>query len=393
MPAVTQARDRLLARVATLRERDVGLVEARLGREDRLRPAPSPSRGRRPRSGRARAPRSQQCLAPLSPVPRPRPGSRRADPRPRRRRPSRRAPRARSRTSRRTGTGAASPGRPRPARARSATGSPPAPRRHTRSGAISRPFGVSSSAGRVAGGTSFESIRWRSPPHPGPRPGRRNEAGPLRGPKRSHPRSLGSAPVPVEGRGEVRRGRLDPARLPPGAVPDREMARAPRRLGAGGRPRRRGGSLFGRGREAVTLTGSSCSSCRPARSPSTSTASPAGAASTRRSRASTGASSRSSPGRGRPAASWSRTPSRVSRRTCRSRRSRTSSRLSPTQADGEPLTPDHGWPLRLMVPSRTSGRAPSGSADRAPRPRPARLLGALRLPQRRRPLEGGALQF
>ena len=36
MPAVTQARDRLLARVATLRERDVGLVEARLGREDRL---------------------------------------------------------------------------------------------------------------------------------------------------------------------------------------------------------------------------------------------------------------------------------------------------------------------------------------------------------------------
>ena len=31
-------------------------------------------------------------------------------------------------------------------------------------------------------------------------------------------------------------------------------------------------------------------------------------------------------------------------------------------ADGEPLEPDHGWPLRLVVPSRTSGRAPSGCA-------------------------------
>ena len=29
--------------------------------------------------------------------------------------------------------------------------------------------------------------------------------------------------------------------------------------------------------------------------------------------------------------------------------------------DGQPLEPEHGWPLRLFVPSATSGRAPSGS--------------------------------
>ena len=31
-------------------------------------------------------------------------------------------------------------------------------------------------------------------------------------------------------------------------------------------------------------------------------------------------------------------------------------------ADGAPLTPDHGYPLRLVVPKRYSGRAPNGSA-------------------------------
>ena len=32
------------------------------------------------------------------------------------------------------------------------------------------------------------------------------------------------------------------------------------------------------------------------------------------------------------------------------------------EADGEPLTPDHGWPLRLVIPASTSGRARSGCA-------------------------------
>ena len=52
------------------------------------------------------------------------------------------------------------------------------------------------------------------------------------------------------------------------------------------------------------------------------------------------------------AGSWSPTRSRASRRTCRSRRSRTSTSLIAYEADGEPLTPEHGWPLRLVVPSR-----------------------------------------
>ena len=57
------------------------------------------------------------------------------------------------------------------------------------------------------------------------------------------------------------------------------------------------------------------------------------------------------------------------------------------EADGEPLTPEHGWPLRLVIPSRYFWKSAKWlrgielSADRR-----ARLLGALRLPQRRRTL-------
>ena len=68
--------------------------------------------------------------------------------------------------------------------------------------------------------------------------------------------------------------------------------------------------------------------------------------------------------------------------------------LLATHADGEPLTPDHGYPLRLVDPAqvlleeRQVAAAGSSCAGR-----PAGLLGALRLPQRRRPLAGGALQL
>jgi DMSO/TMAO reductase YedYZ molybdopterin-dependent catalytic subunit len=41
------------------------------------------------------------------------------------------------------------------------------------------------------------------------------------------------------------------------------------------------------------------------------------------------------------------------------------------EADGEPLEPEHGWPLRLVVPAATSGRARSGCGSRATRPRRA----------------------
>ena len=39
-------------------------------------------------------------------------------------------------------------------------------------------------------------------------------------------------------------------------------------------------------------------------------------------------------------------------RTCRSRSSRTTNALLATHADGEPLTPEHGWPLRLVDPGQ-----------------------------------------
>ena len=71
-----------------------------------------------------------------------------------------------------------------------------------------------------------------------------------------------------------------------------------------------------------------------------------------RSRACTGASSRSSCGRSRARASSSRMPSRASPRTCRSRRSRTRTRSLVYEADGEPLTKEHGWPLRLFIPTK-----------------------------------------
>ena len=44
--------------------------------------------------------------------------------------------------------------------------------------------------------------------------------------------------------------------------------------------------------------------------------------------------------------------SRTTPPTSRSRLSRTTGSLIAYEADGAPLTPDHGWPLRLVVASR-----------------------------------------
>ena len=64
-----------------------------------------------------------------------------------------------------------------------------------------------------------------------------------------------------------------------------------------------------------------------------------------------------------------------------------------THADGAPLEPDHGWPLRLVVPGQVLLEEREVAAgDRARRGRSARVLGALRLPQRRRPVRGRALR-
>ena len=64
-----------------------------------------------------------------------------------------------------------------------------------------------------------------------------------------------------------------------------------------------------------------------------------------------------------------------------------------THADGEPLTVEHGYPLRLVVPGKYFWKSAKWLRgiellDR----RPARLLGAARVPQRRRPVPGAALR-
>ena len=61
--------------------------------------------------------------------------------------------------------------------------------------------------------------------------------------------------------------------------------------------------------------------------------------------------------------------------------------------DGRPLDPDHGYPLRLLVPKRYFWKSAKWvrELEFLDHDQP-RLLGALRLPQRRRPLEGRALQ-
>ena len=65
-----------------------------------------------------------------------------------------------------------------------------------------------------------------------------------------------------------------------------------------------------------------------------------------------------------------------------------------THADGEPLTPDHGYPLRLVVPGQVLLEERQVAArDRALERRQAGLLGALRLQQRRRSLDRAALRL
>ena len=52
--------------------------------------------------------------------------------------------------------------------------------------------------------------------------------------------------------------------------------------------------------------------------------------------------------------------------------------------DGEPLAAEHGGPVRMVLPARYFWKSAKWlTAARVPRPRPARLLGAERLPQRR----------
>ena len=61
--------------------------------------------------------------------------------------------------------------------------------------------------------------------------------------------------------------------------------------------------------------------------------------------------------------------------------------------EGAPLEPDHGYPLRLIVPKKLLLERPEvDPRPGVPGPRLEGLLGALRLPQRRGSVERGALR-
>ena len=100
----------------------------------------------------------------------------------------------------------------------------------------------------------------------------------------------------------------------------------------------------------------------------------------------------SSPVRRRPRASSSPTPSRTTARTCRWRRSTIPVRSSPTRPTASRSTPEHGGPLRLVVPSRYFWKSAKWllGLEVAGRRR-AGHLGAPRLLERRRSLGRGAL--
>ena len=68
--------------------------------------------------------------------------------------------------------------------------------------------------------------------------------------------------------------------------------------------------------------------------------------------------SSSSPRSGRPRPTWSATRSRATRPTCRCRCWTTTTCCSRTRSRAAPLEPDHGYPLRLIVPKRYFWKGP-----------------------------------
>ncbi len=141
--AVVQARDRLLARVAALRERDRALVQPRLRRKDAVVDLACPTRASRASIAQALelVGVQRRLDAGVEHLDRRLAVVARRDPGPS---PPNTMPdvccSARSRTSRRSARAAASCARARRAPARSAAGSRRSPRRQTPSGAITRPF-------------------------------------------------------------------------------------------------------------------------------------------------------------------------------------------------------------------------------------------------------------
>ena len=99
------------------------------------------------------------------------------------------------------------------------------------------------------------------------------------------------------------------------------------------------------------------------------------------------------PASARPRPTSSPTPSRATPRTCRCRSSTTMTCCWPTRSPASRSSSSTATRSGSFIPKKYFWKSTQvDPRPRVPRPRPARLLGALRLPQRRRPLEGRALQ-
>ena len=179
-------------------------------------------------------------------------------------------------------------------------------------------------------------------------------------------------------------------------VRDREVAGAALRLRTARRPASRGTSGSGaRSRTRSRFTWDefqpAATQVGPHRHP---LRDPLDAGSTRTGRASRSSTSSSAPSSGRrPTSCVAHCGAGLHRQPAARRCSTTTTCCSPTSPTARRSTPDHGYPLRLFVPKRYFWKSAKWIRGLAvPAAGPARLLGALRLQQQRRSLEGRALQ-
>ena len=235
-----------------------------------------------------------------------------------------------------------------------------APRRQTTSGAITRAFGVSSSASHDSPDAERLDVV-RDHPLAGTtrRPARARRRSPAAGAATRNVVTVIETSVASVFRSKAERkvveAGYDPARLPPGQYLTEKWPVLHAGVDPAYRPTSRPGTSASTAR---SRTRSRSSWDELERAPAddasrrTSTASRAGAAST----STFEGVHWSAIERARRAApvartSSSRTPRRATRRTCPIVVPRRDPRaLLATHADGEPLTPEHGWPLRLVDP-------------------------------------------
>ena len=256
------------------------------------------------------------------------------------------APRARSRTSRRSARAASWARTRSPSSGSVRSRKSSSPRRQTRAARSRAPSASAAARRRLSpsrsAATSFETIRCEEVRRVRALPrARRPRAGGATGEDgcRVHTTSVGLPMFRSKAEQKVADAGYDPARLPPGPVPDRQVARAARGHACRAPTSRRGTSASSaRSRARSTLTWDELSELPQhrdhARHPLRHALEPLRRELPRRALARAREARAAEAER---AASSSRTPSRASPRTCRSRALEDENALLAYEADGEPL--------------------------------------------------------